>query len=654
VALETGTYISDLVAANPPGTDPKSQMDDHLRLLKSTIKASFPAVAGAVSASHAELSYAAGVTSSIQVQFNLKAPLASPALTGTPTAPTASFGASGTQIATLDFVNAVATNAALPAQTGNSGKYVTTDGTTASWAQVLPSGATKYNKLKTNAAGTVNSWGVAGLKLAPVAGGTLSDSACHAILANASYTLPDLTTVDDDFALMALGNATSVPTSVTASDSWAVATGFVAGTTRAITPYSRSTAHGMWGAAAMTPPLLATITGTAAPTIYASVMMPNSVLVVFFADTTGLQAVAIDLVNNVAGAPVMVNASAATPAYVSAFQDTATTLAVGYKLSSAATRVSALSLSGTALTAGAALTLGAGTPDAPMIQLTAGLYAVSIGNTVYGASVAGTVCSAAGSVASGLTNVIGLTRVSNSTALITGTGAGATYYASGRVLTLSGGTVVAGTLAASTTSLANTAVNCGLVPYDASNYLLFGKDLSVATTTQFIDTIVSGTTVTFGAPTAATTNNPSTYVPVTYAVAPGQQIMQYDATRILFGNLSGGPYAVQLSGTAIVVGAVQLSGQTAGTFYRDPGLTTWFYTGSTAFDRFTVGTNTTLTSAEQVAVAPTAYFSATVNNKANKYGASWYAWTVTLTVPVTSTKALTISGNNFLLQGSIS
>lgn len=50
MSLETGTYISDLVAANPTGTDPKSQGDDHLRLLKSTIKNSFPTINAPLSA----------------------------------------------------------------------------------------------------------------------------------------------------------------------------------------------------------------------------------------------------------------------------------------------------------------------------------------------------------------------------------------------------------------------------------------------------------------------------------------------------------------------------------------------------------------------------------------------------------------------------
>jgi len=37
MALETGTYIDDLDANNPPGSDPKSQGDDHLRLIKQVL-----------------------------------------------------------------------------------------------------------------------------------------------------------------------------------------------------------------------------------------------------------------------------------------------------------------------------------------------------------------------------------------------------------------------------------------------------------------------------------------------------------------------------------------------------------------------------------------------------------------------------------------
>jgi hypothetical protein len=52
MALESGTYIDSLVAANPAATDALSQADDHLRLIKATLKATFPSVTGAVTATH--------------------------------------------------------------------------------------------------------------------------------------------------------------------------------------------------------------------------------------------------------------------------------------------------------------------------------------------------------------------------------------------------------------------------------------------------------------------------------------------------------------------------------------------------------------------------------------------------------------------------
>jgi hypothetical protein len=61
---------------------------------------------------------------------------ASPGLTGIPTAPTATVGTSTTQIATTAFVTATSFVTALPGQAGNAGKFVTTDGTNASWSYV--------------------------------------------------------------------------------------------------------------------------------------------------------------------------------------------------------------------------------------------------------------------------------------------------------------------------------------------------------------------------------------------------------------------------------------------------------------------------------------------------------------------------------------
>lgn len=62
MGLETGTYISDLNASNPVGaSDPKSQGDDHIRLVKSTILATFPNIAGAMTASHTQLNQLASL-----------------------------------------------------------------------------------------------------------------------------------------------------------------------------------------------------------------------------------------------------------------------------------------------------------------------------------------------------------------------------------------------------------------------------------------------------------------------------------------------------------------------------------------------------------------------------------------------------------------
>jgi hypothetical protein len=72
MALETGTYISDLVSTNPTGTDTLDKADDHLRLIKSTVKATFPNITGAVTPTHTELNFVDGVTSAIQTQLDAK------------------------------------------------------------------------------------------------------------------------------------------------------------------------------------------------------------------------------------------------------------------------------------------------------------------------------------------------------------------------------------------------------------------------------------------------------------------------------------------------------------------------------------------------------------------------------------------------------
>ena len=55
MALENGTYVNSLVPANPASTDGLAQADDHIRLIKSTIKNTFPNITGPVTSTQAEL-----------------------------------------------------------------------------------------------------------------------------------------------------------------------------------------------------------------------------------------------------------------------------------------------------------------------------------------------------------------------------------------------------------------------------------------------------------------------------------------------------------------------------------------------------------------------------------------------------------------------
>lgn len=48
MGLETGTYLNDLNVSNPATGDSRSEGDDHLRLLKNTLKNTFPGMAGRV------------------------------------------------------------------------------------------------------------------------------------------------------------------------------------------------------------------------------------------------------------------------------------------------------------------------------------------------------------------------------------------------------------------------------------------------------------------------------------------------------------------------------------------------------------------------------------------------------------------------------
>lgn len=83
MALESGTFIDSLNVANPASTDALAQADDHLRLIKSTIKATFPNLAGAVTLTHAEINALQGLAGNLSAPQGTKMLFAShPAPTG--------------------------------------------------------------------------------------------------------------------------------------------------------------------------------------------------------------------------------------------------------------------------------------------------------------------------------------------------------------------------------------------------------------------------------------------------------------------------------------------------------------------------------------------------------------------------------------------
>jgi len=142
---ESATYIHQLTPATPLGSTTARDGDNEIRQLKSVLQANFPYLTGPLAATDTELNYVDGVTSGIQAQLNLKAPLASPTFSGTATfsaiilvpTPTANMHA-----ATKLYVDSAAFSAALPAQATAARKVISTDGSNAAWASTFGAAST--------------------------------------------------------------------------------------------------------------------------------------------------------------------------------------------------------------------------------------------------------------------------------------------------------------------------------------------------------------------------------------------------------------------------------------------------------------------------------------------------------------------------------
>jgi hypothetical protein len=218
-------------------------------------------IAPSSTVSSTELGYLDGVTSAIQTQIDSKlatatasstyAPLASPALTGTPTAPTATAGTSTTQVATTAFVGTAVSNLVASAPStldtlnelatalGNDAAFSTT--VTNSIAAKLPlaggtmSGAIAMGTSKITGLGTPTASTDAATKayadtMLPLAGGTMTGAI--AMGTNKVTGLGTPTTSTDaatkgyvDTVTVAPSNLTGPITSVGAATSVAAQTG---------------------------------------------------------------------------------------------------------------------------------------------------------------------------------------------------------------------------------------------------------------------------------------------------------------------------------------------------------------------------------------------------------------------------------------------
>jgi len=158
MTVESASFISGLVPAYPPGSDSISEGDDHLRLLKNVLQGTFPNANAAINGIHTGTSaptaktagtiwYDTTASNKVLKIYNgsgwttlSTSPETDFKLLGATNVgwilPTAD-GSANQYLKTdasgnLDWVSPAGSD--LPSQTGNSGKFLTTDGSAVSWA----------------------------------------------------------------------------------------------------------------------------------------------------------------------------------------------------------------------------------------------------------------------------------------------------------------------------------------------------------------------------------------------------------------------------------------------------------------------------------------------------------------------------------------
>jgi hypothetical protein len=626
MAVESATYINQLDATKPGASDLKSEGDDHLRLVKSAVKSTFPNVTGAVTGTHADLNVLTGAATGAVSGLNVTTQAASDNTTK----------AASTAMVQLAIMASSGLLGQLPGQSGNAGKFLKTNGSVASWSDDSR------------------------IKIAPTAGGTLTDAnSYYSFISSASYTLPDFTNLDS-FGLLFPSNATAVPASLTTSDGWSFTTGAVAGTLRVMQPLNTTTAHGVWGSGiTMTPPTLATATVAATfGAVLGTAQLDTNLVIVVYRNASTVYAVACDTSTNTFGAPVTMMAYQNATGF-GVWSDSTTSFVVACNTGGSTSSVQAGSVSGTTISLGTAVALGQDIANS--IKLNNGLYVANTNQAtgLIAISVSGTTVTAGTAVSAAAAGTgLGWTfinRSSNTQFLLAVLAAGG--GANTRALTVcigsvSGTTITLNATSAGTNIEANGGLNVLTDFSEGASYIAVCSNGATPTSGDWYGISVSGTTATLGTVTTRATDLPVAFDKSRFIYKTAKPLIKYNTTTMLFGHKAAGPYAVTISGTTLTFGT---SGGPATTVnFLNDFTGSNFYAVASAFDKLSV-TGTTVTSSFQVAAVPTLIMSDTLTNAAVNYGGTWYTWTMpTMITALTSSKWLRSTGStNLTLSGPI-
>lgn len=271
---------------------------------------------------------------------------ASVVLPANTTGVTAAVTDNSTLLATTAFVVQQAFLSALPAQSGNAGKFVTTNGTTASWAYA---GISTINATVTTSTTLTGSY-----IYVPVAMTALGQS----------VTLPDATTLSNGGPQYIIDNTLGgYPVGIRDS-AGTLLMAVAAGGEGYVSLKSNATAAGVWSITGTNlEPGLITIDNTFSSTYASTVLKPFVALddnksIHFLALASGFAAVVVDKTTGAVGTPVTVSATASmVPRTV--FKITSTTAMLFYSSTTGTLIGVVLSLSG-------ATTLAVGTPSSTL------------------------------------------------------------------------------------------------------------------------------------------------------------------------------------------------------------------------------------------------------------------------------------------------